>query len=470
MIRTPSLDRLAREGAAFTSAYSPCPVCVPARWCLHYGQYAGRSGLYNNGRMPEDNGNSLPAVLGRAGYRTQAIGKCHFTPDRFAARGFDQRLTQEEACSDPSQDDYVGWLEENGYNYDEPHGTRGEMYYIPQVSLHGEEDHPSQWIGDRSIDFIRDQATADRPWFLFSSFIHPHPPCAPPKPWHKLYRAPDMPLPNVPPASEDLMTWINRRQNRYKHRDQGRDRNLLRTFKAYYYATISFVDYQVGRILAALEESGQLENTLILFTSDHGEYLGDFNCFGKRAMHDPSARVALLARFPERFVGGQRCDAPVSLVDVFPTLARVAGADSGALELDGADLAAAAADGLSRPYVFSQFEAGQRAIYMVVSRQWKYFFSVGDQREFLFDRIGDPAETRNRAGLRSTEATVAELKGALLDHVRRQGPADAVVEIDGRLDWRPYPKLDMSYLDDPDAELLFQDHDAFALDREGYTG
>ena len=79
VIRTPSLDRLAREGVAFTNAFTPSPVCVPARWCMHYGRYATKSGLFANGRMPDDDGRSLPAVLGRAGYRTQGVGKCHFT-------------------------------------------------------------------------------------------------------------------------------------------------------------------------------------------------------------------------------------------------------------------------------------------------------------------------------------------------------------------------------------------------------
>jgi len=333
VIKTPNLDRLAREGTAFTSAYSPCPVCVPARWCMHYGQYVGNSGLSSNGRMPDDNDQSIPAVLGKAGYRTQAIGKCHFTPDRHATRGFEHRLSQEEGCSKPDQDDYVRWLRDNEYNYDEPHGTRGEMYYTPQVSLHGEADHPSQWIGDRSIDFIQEQVEAEKPWFLMSSFIHPHPPFAPPKPWHKLYRAPYMPLPNVPPDSESLWTWINRNQNRYKYRDQGIDQNLIRGIKAYYYATISFVDYQVGRILETLEEQNQLENTLILFTSDHGEYLGDYNCFGKRSMHDASSRIPMLARLPGRFPAGVRCDAPVSLVDILPTLAAAAATDASGIGL-----------------------------------------------------------------------------------------------------------------------------------------
>lgn len=469
VIRTPNLDRLAREGTAFTSAYSPCPVCIPARWCMHYGQYTGKSGLYVNGRMPDDNGESLPAVLGKAGYQTQAIGKCHFTPDRHAARGFDGRLIQEEGCSDPNKDDYVRWLCDNGYNYDEPHGTRGEMYYTPQVSLHGEEDHPSQWIGDRSVDFIHEQAEAEKPWFLFASFIHPHPPCAPPKPWHKLYRAPYMPLPNVPPDSESLLTWINRHQNRYKYRDQGIDRNLVRGIKAYYYATISFVDYQVGRILQALEANGQLESTLIVFASDHGEYLGDFNCFGKRSMHDPSSRIPMVARFPERFPAGITCDAPVSLVDIFPTFAAAAATDTSGLELPGEDLAAIAANSAEREVVFSQFGKDEKAIYMVVGRQWKYFYSVAEQREFMFDRINDPNETRNRANLRLTAKPKAEMKRLLIDHLLREGPADALIEVDGKFDWKPFPKLDMSYLDDPDAELLFQDHDAVVLDRKGYT-
>ena len=470
VIRTPNLDRLVREGTAFSSAYSPCPVCIPARWCMHYGQYTGRSGLYVNGRMPDDNGQSLPALLGRAGYRTQAIGKCHFTPERHALRGFDGRLVQEEGCSNPDLDDYVRWLRDHGYDYDEPHGTRGEMYYIPQVSLHGEADHPSQWIGDRSIDFIREQEGAGQPWFLFSSFIHPHPPCAPPKPWHKLYRSPLMPLPNVPPDSESLLTWINRHQNRYKYRDQGIDRNLVRGIKAYYYATISFVDYQIGRILAALEAIGQLDNTLILFASDHGEYLGDFNSFGKRSMHDPSSRVPLIARFSERFAAGMRCEMPVSLVDVLPTCIGAAGGDAADAEPAGIDLAETAAGNTDREYVFSQFSQREKGIYMAVSRRWKYFYSAADQREFLFDRLNDPLETRNRAGLPFVKKEKEAIKQALLEHLRRSGPDDAIEEKAGRLDWKQYPRPDMSYLDDPDVGLLIQDHQVLKLTREGYTG
>ena len=127
--------------------------------------------------------------------KTHAIGKCHFTP-RTALRGFQTREKQEENVSDIEVDDYAKWLDNNGYYRFESHGTRGEMYYIPQVSPLPEKAHPSQWIGDRCVEFINNESDNSSPWMLFSSFIHPHPPFAPPKPWHKLYRAPYMPLPN----------------------------------------------------------------------------------------------------------------------------------------------------------------------------------------------------------------------------------------------------------------------------------
>src|SRR5690606_34395670 len=134
---------------------------------------------------------------------------------------------------------------------------------------------------------------------------------------------------------ESLHTYANRHQNRYKYRDAGTDLNLLRAMKAYYYACISFVDYQIGRIVSALEESGRLEDTLILFASDHGEFLGDYGCFGKRSMLNSAARVPLIARYPERFGAGQRCDAPVSLVDILPTFLGGAGLPPTGLDLDG---------------------------------------------------------------------------------------------------------------------------------------
>jgi arylsulfatase A-like enzyme len=468
VIRTPSLDRLVEEGTAFVNCFTPSPVCVPARCCMQYGLYPQKTGLYRNGRMMDDNDASFPALLGRAGYRTHAVGKCHFTPDRSALRGFQTRLTQEENLSDPEADDYCRYLKENGFDPVEPQGARGEMYYIPQVSHLPAEAHPSQWVGDRSVAFVEAACQGDAPWLLFASFIHPHPPFAPPKPWHKLYRAPLMPLPKVPQDAEALHTWINRFQNRYKYRDQGIDSNLTRLIKAYYYATISFVDMQIGRILQALERHGQLDSTLIAFTSDHGEYLGDYDCFGKRSMHDASSRVPMVVRYPERFARGRICTRAASLVDLFPTFAAAAGVDASAVDLDGVDLRAVAAGETGRERVYSQFDSGARGIYMVVDERWKYFFSAADDMEFLFDRIADPDETRNKAGLPFCREIKQELKADLLGFLRSMGVEEACVEVSGELDWRRYP-YDPAVSRDPDAGLLIQDARGSVVEIPGYS-
>jgi arylsulfatase A-like enzyme len=427
-----------------------------------YGQYVNRTGCYENGyAMPEDR-ESFMGVLTQAGYRTHGIGKCHFTRDKYAMRGFETREIQEEIPTRAS-DDYTKFLEANGWgDLAEPHGVRGEMYYIPQVSQLPQKYHPTQWIGDRSVAFIEEQRDESRPWYLFSSFIHPHPAFAPPAPWHKLYRAPNMPLPKVPQDVESLHTYINKVQNRYKYRDQGIDQNLLRNMKAHYYACISFIDYQVGRILDALEQTGQLENTLILFTADHGEHLGDYNCFGKRSMHDTASRVPLLVRQPGRFEGGKRCDEVVNLVDIMPTFLAAAGVSTDQVT-DGVDLHDVLTGKSDRTTVHCQHHAAGRATYTAVSKKWKYTYSAPDDQEFLFDRRIDPGETRNRAAIPMNAATLAELRRETIAFLRDMGEADAI-DGDG---WKKYPVLDVP--SDPDADLILQDTPGYEFNVPGYT-
>lgn len=468
-IRTPNLDRLVNEGTSFTSCYSPSPVCVPARCCMHYGLHPQKTGIFDNGTMMSDNGKSFPAVLGAHGYRTHAVGKCHFTPESDALRGFQSRQSQEECTSNPEKDDYVAWLRDNGHDYYEPHGARGEMYYIPQVSTLPATAHPSQWVGNESIRFIQKASEDGGPWCLFASFIHPHPPFAPPKPWHKLYRVPDMPLPFMPEDGARFHTWINRLQNRYKFRDRGFDLNLLRLIKAYYYATISFVDFQIGRMLQALDQAQALDNTLILFTSDHGEHLGDFGCFGKRSMHDASVRIPMVVRFPRLFPTGKRCPVATSLLDVFPTLLAIGGISADGMELDGQDLAGCVAKPDLGRTVYAQFSNGATAIYMAASARWKYVYSAGDDAEWLFDRHNDPAEARNLATQPSGMEPKLNLKTGLLRHLAMTGRAEAYIVEGGTPDWRRYPRADERYLKDPDAGLLYQDYPSYPTDLPGYT-
>jgi len=525
IIRTPNLDRLANDGVAFTNTFTPSPVCVAARAAMIYGQYPYNTGCYENTVMPTDGRSSFMGALSAAGYRTHGIGKCHFTPQRYALRGFQSREVQEEGgvrSDELDQNHYVRSLFEKGYKHVlEPYGSRSEMYYTPQISQLPPEDHPTHWVADRAIAFISGQADAalahsdetappdapagqvsgppagDQPWYLFASFIHPHPPFAPPAPWHKLYRSPAMPLPKVPQDHEALLTMINRVQNRYKYRDQGFDLNVARTIIAYYYACISFVDYQVGRLLEALESSGQLENTLVLFASDHGELLGDYRSYGKRSMHDAAARVPLLARLPGRFEGGRTVSQPTSLVDLAPTFLAAAGAQITSHELDGVDLANVAADGCDREFVFSQLSIDRtpfhRSVtvdsdpsntsysddewraryssYMAVSETAKYVYSAADDREFYINRVRDPHETRNRAGVQFHAGAKEHAKRALLEELIANGEIVGIRGTDdpATAEWRRFPNLAVN--PDPDFGLLVQDGYTpwTAVELPGYT-
>lgn len=456
IIRTPNLDRLAAEGVRFSSAYTASPVCVSARCSLIHGQYPHRTGCaFNGDPMPTDRP-SLMGLLTEAGYRTHGIGKMHFTPDAQALRGFQSRECQEEIRAAIDGDDYLRFLQDQGFGHvHDPMGPRGEMYYIPQVAQMPARLHATHWVGDRSVAFIRDHARGGGgPFFLFASFIHPHPPFSPPTPWNKLYRGPLMPLPKRPPGYASLHTYENRGQNRYKYRDQGVDDNLVRQIKAYYYACISFIDYQVGRIVGALVEAGLLDDTLILFTSDHGELLGDYDCFGKRSMLDGAARVPLLARLPGRFGRGRVCDAAASVVDVMPTALAVAGVGMDGLTLDGLDLAELSGNpSLTDRTVYSQFRRRERGLYMAVNRRHKYYYSAPDRREFLFDRQEDPDELRSRAGLPFCADALEAMRANLIAYLRERGYEEPL-EGDG---WRLFPPPPDPAGPDPDAGLLVQD-------------
>ncbi len=325
-IHTPVLDSLTQRGVACTRAYTPSPVCVPARYALHTGKMPHETGVFENYELPPCHTHtSFMQQLTETGYQTFGAGKMHFAfPEGWNSLwGFEERKVCDEDARLEKNDFYKS-LDENGYGYVYDYkGVRGEMYYIPQTSLLPAKLHHTQWTANESIDFLKRRDT-NRPFFMMTSFERPHPPFTPPIPWNKLYRGPDMPLPNRPDRCQDLLTLWNEFQNRYKYRDQGEDDNLIRQMKAYYYAEISFIDYNLGRILDELEHQDALNDTLIIFTADHGEFLGDYHSYGKRSFLDAAAKVPFLLCVPEK-EGGITFASPVSLVDIYPTLMAYAG-------------------------------------------------------------------------------------------------------------------------------------------------
>ncbi|MBD3176522.1 MAG: sulfatase-like hydrolase/transferase, partial [Armatimonadia bacterium] len=450
IVRTPNLDRIAAEGTRFTSAFTPSPVCVSARCSLILGQYPHTTGCLDNGYpMPTDRP-TLMERLGELGYQTQGVGKMHFSPDSQAMKGFEARDRQEELCARVEDDDYVQYVQEIGFDHIlDIHGVRGEMYYVPQVSQLPAEHHPSSWIADRSVDFLR-RRDKDRPFFLWSSWIHPHPPVAPPNPWYRLYRGPLMPPPKVPEDFEAMWTYWNRVQNRYKYRDRGWDLNLVRQIRAYYWACVSFVDYNIGRVLAELEAQGELENTIIMYSSDHGEALGDYRCFGKRSFLNSQANIPMILRHPGRIAAGEVCDTPVSLVDVLPTLVTAAGGEVHE-GVEGADLARIAAGEEPDRTVYGQIQGAGLGVHYSVSRDVKYAYSEPDDKEYLILRRQDPDEMRNHAYTIFAQDILRQAREDLFSHYREVGFTERL-EGDG---WKRHPRRGLP--DDPDAGLLQQD-------------
>jgi arylsulfatase len=449
VIKTPVLNRLVKNGVAFTKAYTPSPVCVPARFSMHTGQMPHRTGVFENRLMPEGR-KSFMEILAANGYQTYGAGKMHFnfSTGPLTKWGFENRGVC-DADHDWDHNDFIQNAIRNGYGHiADFKGVKSEMYYIPQVSQLPARLHHSAWTVDSCIEFLKSRDTS-RPFFLMSSFEKPHPPFEPPVPWNKLYRGPDMPLPKVPDRSEELQTLWNKFQNRYKYRDQGLDMNLLRQLKAHYYAEISFIDFNLGRLLNQLEQDNVLENTLIIYTSDHGEMLGDYHCFGKRCFLDSAARIPMIVNFPG-CPKGTTSSQPVSLIDIMPTLLDFAGI-TGDEKYAGESLIKIQAGSCSRQTIFGQYEKEGYASYMALNEHYKYIYSAPDNKEFLFDLVTDPAETRNKAYSPLYYGKTKEMREQIIQYFLTEGYAEPV---DGQ-NWKVYPLKDIP--DDPDAYLLFQD-------------
>lgn len=382
------------------------------------------------------------------GYQTHGVGKMHFTPDASRMWGYESRDISEEGAG--PKDAFRQFLKENNYDHvHEPHGVRSEYYYIPQPSQLPAKLHNTAWTADRSIDFLNQRDT-DRPFFLWSSFIKPHPPFESPTPWNKLYRTADMPEPFRFEGMEELQSYWNHAQNRYKYNDSGYSALLMRTMKAAYYSCISFIDYQMGRIIKALGD--EIDNTLILLSADHGELLGDYGCVGKRCMLDAACRVPMIVRYPRNFQSHKQCHTPVSLLDIYPTFLSTAQCDQVQACDEGLPLDQIAKGKTQRKTISSQFQTGSYGLYMITSENSKYIYSAPDQKEWFFDLANDPQETKNLAADPACQDAMDQLKSQLITRMAN-GDDENLITDNG--DWVTYSGHQIP--SEPDLGLLYQD-------------
>lgn len=450
-IQTPAIDSLAKRGTLYRRAYTPSPVCVSARCSMITGRYPQNTGCYDNGN-PYGEVDTFMGRLTDAGYRTHGIGKMHFEPELYALRGFQSREVGEE-FGDRTKDDYMLHLQKNGYGHlTRPHGQRDTMYYTPQLAQMPAELHPTAWTADRSIAFIEEQ-TDEQPFMLWSSFVHPHPPFNPPEPWQLLYPSAMMPDPYRPPGEDTLMTVHQEQQNRYKCGDGGHDRRKDQLIRSYYNACVSFIDFQIQRILDTLDAQGLRENTQILFAADHGDFLGDYGCYGKRSFLSASAQIPFIGS-GVGFEENQESTAPITLCDIFPTLMKTAGLDSA--EIDGKALQSLE----NRDTIYGQFSNGELGVYHVCHQGWRYIYSATDQKEFLISPEWDPRESTNLAYNHHTRGIMKTLRDLATKHFKELDGLDLEIlcsngptQLGGK---NPTTDRFQCLEKDPDASLLVQ--------------
>jgi len=390
VMQTPNLDALANDSVVFERCTTPSPVCVPARLSMLAGQYPAKTGCNNNNLDKVYSCKGFYSMLTEGGYNSCCVGKMHHLWDSYGNIGFKERRTQEEMAS--PEDDYATFIRGKYpwiYDYN---GMRSEMYYVPQISPFPPEDHPTGWIGENSIAFLK-KADAAQPFFLMSSFIHPHPPFCPPAPWQKLYRD-DPPAPFIPEKEKLDKYWDILGDRCSCKRLEMSTQDVLR-MKNFYYACISFVDYQIGRIIGSLKEKGLYDDTLVIFASDHGDMMGDYACTGKRTMVDSSSHVPLLIHYPGE-KPQKRWD-PCSLVDLAPTLLSYAGIPYDAADFDGLDLF-----GMQRhDLVFSQHNCGKAGIYMTTDGKDKLVYCRASGKYHFFQTIPEQEDVYSPDNLKA---------------------------------------------------------------------
>ncbi len=390
-VKTPNLDALATAGVRFEHAYSPCPMCIPARRSFMAGQFPATHGMLSNVEECEwYPAATLPGELKKAGYQTQLVGRDMHQHPRRKRFGFDE-MTH---CGDVHPDDlYDGKLPGHGYNPSWSHGLHANGRTARSWNL-DDTLHPSCRTVDAALRFF-DRRDPDCPFFLVASFAGPHPPLYPPEFYMNRYLRMGSHLPNIG-------TWAERPENDGVGLPMDCARACLEgedllSCQAGYYGMINHIDEQICRLLApqcGLDRE-TAENTIIIFCADHGEMLGDHYMFRKSRPYEGAARIPLLMYVPEKFgcLSEAACSTAVSLEDLMPTILELAGVDIPD-SVDGVSLVPLLKGGsIERGFVHAEHGDYDGLMWhMLTDGREKYIWHSDDGSEQLFNLDDDPNE------------------------------------------------------------------------------
>jgi len=460
-IRTPALDRLCRQGVRFDRAYCPNPTCTPTRASIITGLYPSQHGAWSLGTKLFEDVPTLGDMLAARGYVTALVGKAHFQPlatqpgmeslecqptlrdldfwRKFTGPwyGFHHvEVARNHGDESHSGQHYGIWMEEKGLAdwrdyfqaWPPVAGTpERKRYYDAEARRWDlpEPFHYTRWTGERTIAQITSAAEAGKPFFICSNFHDPHPPYIVSEPWAGMYDPADMVPGELTPGEHDANpphfamtqeaqpdfashfapdTWLH---GAHSHL---RDREELKKDMACYYGMVSFMDAEIGRILDALDRLGLADNTLVVFSTDHGHFLGQHGLTAKAIhMYEDLIRVPMIVRWPGRTPEGRTSEAIQNLVDLAPTCLAAAGVEVPLVMTGVNQLETWAGGPPARTWSITENHHGTQRCHMrtYVNRRYKLtVYRQGDAGE-LFDLAQDPGETRNlwndaaAAGLKS---------------------------------------------------------------------
>ncbi len=459
LVKTPNLDKLAARGARFDAAYCNAPLCAPSRFSFLAGQLGSRIGAYDNASEFPASVPTLAHYLRLMGYRTCLAGKMHFVgPDQL--HGFEERVTTDVYPSDHA------WTP----NWEQPDQRIDKWYHnMDSVREAGTAATTFQLEFDDEVAFFSRRRLFDyakekvAPFFMVLGFIHPHDPYVARPEWWDLYQDEEIPLPEVS-IPWDEQDPHSRRVLHGIMADVADDitEQQVRNARHGYFSNASYVDAKLGQILQTLEEAGVADDTLVVFTSDHGDMLGERGLWYKMTFFEQSARVPLVIAGPG-VKAGLTVPNACSLIDLLPTVLEAAargGAETPDLgqSLDGRSLLPLAEgrgeDDPDVTYVEYLAECTGAPLFMIRRGRWKYSQCEGDPPQ-LYDLETDPKELTNLAAdpaqaerVAAFAAEVAErwdaeaLRRQVMASQRRRRVVHAAMEVGSLTSWDYQPKRD----------------------------
>lgn len=426
IIKTPHIDSLAKDGVCFTTGYSSVPSCTPARTGLLTGLSPWHHGMLGYSRVALKYKYEMPQMLKEAGYYTFGIGKMHWFPQK-TLHGFHATLVDESGRREQPGfiSDYHDWFNLNAPGMDPNKTGIGWNEHRSGVYQLDEKLHPTTWTGKTAVNLIENYEQ-DNPLFLKVSFARPHSPYDPPQRYLDMYKDANIPEPAIGEWADEFANKGNKNKNA-AFGDFGKDHAVKS--RRHYYANITFIDDQVGEIIDALKRKGIYDNTLVIFTADHGDMMGDHHHWRKTYAFEGSAKVPYLMKLPKNFETkvkrGAKLSQPVELRDILPTFLDAAGADI-PKDMDGSSLLKLVSE--KKPKWREYIDMEHATCYShdnywaaLTDGEYKYIWHFSTGKERLFNLKNDPHEIKDLASVKKYQKRLKNWREKMIDHLSERG-------------------------------------------------